>query len=188
MTLNQVTIFLKTHWRLIIFVPIIVSVLIFLIFIRFLRGQTPQEEPRGLSWNGIYAGTTKEELESKLGQPLKIEGQDGDTLYSYPSTNQYRPHQVELSQNTISIIKEQIIGNEKGTLQNYIDSYGQPGSKVYGQHGTFAPGNLWGQQGIIVFANDLEGTIVEIWYFQPTTLEEFLIQNPQIEKDEPENF
>lgn len=191
-TLTQLANILKAEWLLIILGVASVG-LVTLAIVSF-KGKvnSPQASPspRVVAWkNNIIAGTTTTaELQQKLGQPQQVEQEEGKLTYLYPSTNKYRPHQVEIRQEKVAIIKEQIIGSEKGKLADYLALYGQPETLVFGQHGSFAPGHFWGESGLVVFGNKNDGTIIEIWYFKPTSLDDFLLKNPQIKTQEPKNF
>lgn len=188
LTLTQTARFLKSEWLLLILGT--VSIALFIVAIlSFSRNR--QEPPlQGAPWQGdIYAGrTTLQGLESKLGPPPQTSEKDGELVYLYSSTSEYRPHQVEFSGNTISIIKEQVIAAEKGKLTDYLQEYGQPEAEIFGPHGSFAPGHFWGKDGLLVFAGQFDGTIVEIWYFAPTTLQNFLSENPELRTEQPKEF
>lgn len=188
LTLTRIANIIRSEWVLLIFG--IFSIALFVLAVVTLTRPKPQEVQRGVSWkSNIVAGkTTKEELETKLGPPVKTQIAEDQLSYFYPSANQYRPHEIEFSQETISIIKEQVIGAERGTLDDYIQKYGQPEKILYGEHGTFAPGHFWGQVGLLVFAGQFDKTIVEIWYFTPTTADNLLTKNPQLSSQEPEQF
>lgn len=188
LTLTQTARFLKSEWLLLILGT--VSIALFIVAIlSFSRGRQ-EPPPQGAPWQGnIYAGrATLQELESKLGPPPQTSEKDGELVYLYSSTSQYRSHQIEFSGNIISIIKEQVIAGEKGELADYLQEYGQPEAKFFGPHGSFAPGHFWGKDGLLVFAGQFDGTIVEIWYFAPTTLGDFLQQHPEFSLEEPQNF
>lgn len=189
-TLTQVAQIIKSELFLIIFGLISISLLIIAINTASKNKPAQLPQPQQAAWQGeIYPGlTSKEDLISKLGPPIKTQGKDGKTLYFYPSADQYRPHEVEISQETTTLIKEQIITDEKGQLSSYLEKYGSPQAELFGQHGTFALGYFWGAKGILVFANKFDGTIVEIWYFAPTDLNKFLSENPQLQMTEPTKF
>lgn len=188
LTLTKVASFFKSEWILLFLGVISISIFI-LAIVSFSQTKTPKNPP-GIPWqNQIYAGTTtKEQLKSILGPPIKIEGEGGQISYFYPSTNNLRPHKVEFLENTVGVIKEQVIGNEKGDLADYLQKLGQPEAVLFGPHGTFAPGHFWSSKGILVFANKFDSTIIEIWYFAPTNLDEFLSNNPQLQNSEPSSF
>lgn len=185
LSLTQTVQFIKSQWLLIVLAAGSI-ILVSLSLISSFRTKAP-EAPQSASWQqNIYAGqTTKAEVESKLGPPIKTEEKDGKTIYSYQSINQYRPHQIELLGEKVVTIKEQVIKDEKGKLNDYIQKYGPPEAEIFGTHGTTSPGHFWGKIGLLVYAGNFDGTIIEIWYFQPTTLEKFLLDNPNFTTEEP---
>ena len=188
-TLHQIATFVKAEAPLIILGFLAISAVAVALFLHDPNQSSPPTPP-GTPWqNAVYAGaTSRQELEAKLGQPQKVEQYDNRLVYQYPSQNQFLPHTVEITQDTVTIIKEQVIGNEKGVLSDYQAKYGPAETKLFGSHGTIAPGHFWGAAGLLIFANQFDGTIVEIWYFQPTTLEIFQSQNPQLKTKEPRRF
>ena len=125
---------------------------------------------------------------SSLGNPKEIKTEGGKETYLYSSTNQYRSHEVQFSQDTTSLVKEQIIGSEKGKLPDFIEKYGQPQAIIYGSHGTIAPGHFWGDKGLMLFANVNDGRLIEIWYFPPQSLANFLKTYPNFDTKEPSQF
>lgn len=172
--LTQVAKTIKSELVLITLVILILSLLVIALVKPFKK--SPQ-----VTWKeGVTAGkSTRQELESRLGKPVKI---GDDQTYFFDSGNQYRPHQVQFSQDIVEIVKEQVIGNEKGKLDGFIKRYGSPQEILYGQHGTFAPGHFWGNLGLLVFANQQDGTVVEIWYFEPIDVEGFLAKQPDLKR------
>lgn len=188
LTLTQVARLIKSEWFLLL--AGVLSLAIFTLAIFSFSKVEPQEIPQGISWQkNIIAGeSTKEEVESTLGPPVKTQEKHGELSYFYPTANQYRLNEIEFRKNIVSIVKEQVIGNEKGVLNDYLQKYGQPEVKLFGQHGTFAPGHFWGQRGLLVFASQNNGAIVELWYFTPTTLANFLKNNPSLNQEEPKRF
>lgn len=187
-TLTQLANIVKSNWFLA--GALLISLTIFALFIISLNQNKTLKEPSGTAWQeDIFAGTTtKNELELKLGPPTKIEEREASTSYFYTSTDQFRPHEIKITNDIVNLIKEQVPDQDKGNLSDYIQKYGQPEVILFGPHGTFSPGHFWGQKGLLVFANKFDGTIVEIWYFKPTTLENFLSQHPDLSQQEPENF
>lgn len=177
-SLTKTANFIKAEKYLIIF-----AILAIFFFILFLASRFPAKTGSAYK-DRIYPGkTTKNQVQSKLGTPEKTGGVNGAESYLYQTTNQFRKDQVEFSGDLVSVVKEQVIANEKGKLADYFKKYGKEESILYGPHLTFAPGSFWGKSGLIVFANQNDGTIIEIWYFEPQTLEEFLAKNPNISKD-----
>lgn len=188
LTLTQLANTIKSNWFLA--GAFLLSLGIFVLFILSLGQGKTSKEPPGTAWQkDIFAGTTtRNELESKLGAPTKIEERGDGTSYFYSSTDQFRSHEIEITNDVINLIKEQVPDQNKGELSDYIQKYGQPEAVLFGPHGTFSPGHFWGQTGLLVFANKFDGTIVEIWYFKPATLEDFLSQHPDLSQQEPAVF
>lgn len=188
--LNKIATTIKSEWFLIGSALVSLSIFALAIFVLKNRDQTPPP-PQGTPWLGdVFAGqTTTQELEAKLGTPQEVKEENGQIKYIYPSQNEFRPHEVDISGDTIQIIKEQETSLEKGILDGYVTKYGPPDAIVYGVHGTFAPGHFWQDAGLIVFGNDYDGGVIEVWYFSPdVTLNELIIQNPQLKTEEPQHF
>lgn len=126
-------------------------------------------------WFGLVPGvSTQEEINRKFGNPLSSETTDSQTNLKYSSSNQYRPHTLVVENGKLELVKEQVIGNERGSLQNYVDKYGKP---EYEGYGPFAEASfktyVFPESGLAIVASPNDGTIMEIWYFTPTTLENF---------------
>lgn len=189
LTLNQISTFIKSELVLIVLGLISVALFTIATFAYFGRGSEPKTPP-GTPWkNNIFAGTTtKEELESTLGKPVKTKEESGNLIYLYPSENINRQHEVVIKQDRVETVKEMITSQNKMYLKDFQQKYGLQETKIYGYHGTFAPGHFWGKNGLLVFANEFDGNVVEIWYFKPTTFEKFLSQNPQLKQEKPERF
>jgi len=188
MSLTQIAKFLKSE-GLLIFFGIIALFLVLLTVSNFSKAlpEDINEINDQVAWQGnLYPGTTTQtQLIKSIGNPIESQSnQNGDILF-YQTNDQFRKHEITISNGIVSTIKEQIIGNEAGDLNFYINKYGTP-KILYGKHGTFAPAHFWEKEGLIVFANINDKTIIEIWYFQPSSLSQILVENPelQIEIDE----
>lgn len=131
---------------------------------------TPSSVP---SWQGIIPGkTTTDELSSQLGQPQEI----ADKTYFYSSTNQFRPNEVVLKDDKVGLVKEKIIGKEK-IFSDFTSKFGEPEAVLYGPDspaGFYL--HLFLKNGLAVLANSEGGTVLEVWYFSPTTLSEFIAE------------
>lgn len=126
-------------------------------------------------WRGLVPGqSTAADVTRKLGTPLSSQAQDNTKTLTYPSTNKYRNHTVVTSNNTLELVKEEVIGNERGFLQDYIRKYGKPDFEGYGP---YALGDfkiyIFLKEGLGVVASPNDGTILQLWYFQPTDLQTF---------------
>lgn len=185
-SLTKIARVLKNEWFLLV-LALLSLTLISLTVAAYLN---KSKQYRGVMWqNNITPGeTTTEDLGNKLGGPIKTAVENDKLIYFYESGNEFRPHEVEIFQDKVNIIKEQVIADEKGSLNDYLSKFGQPERILYGQHGYAAPANFWGSKGIIVFGNAESGKILEIWYFPPTTPDQFLAENSGFDLEIPQAF
>jgi len=143
------------------------------------------------SWNGITPGESlKTDVEEILGSPSKQEFKDGMQVYFYPSSTSFPKlfHEITFSQNQVAFIKVKTADKELGILSDYLrrDS---PDKVLYGP---FSPPFLYYlflNQGTVIVAVPDEGTVLEAWYFQKISLEEFLkTWGKELELNQPEQF
>lgn len=189
LTLTQIAKIIKSEWILLLLAFVAIGIFSLALFFRP-RQPPPKTTPSQIPWQKtIFAGqTTTSQLTNTLGQPAKVENNQDKIIYDYSTPNQYRPNQVEIQGDTVYLIKEQVLESQRAKLNDYILYYGPPQAQIFGQHGTFAPGNFWGEKGLLVFAGNQEGIVIEIWYFQPTTLEDFLNNHPDFSEEQPRQF
>lgn len=190
LTLGQVAKFVKSELTLIILAILSISLFALAIYSYVRKPEQPQlPKTQQTPWQNIFAGTTtKSELLSILGPPIKSETKDDAEIYYYPTENQFRPNTIEFEEDKVSRVKEQILATQNANLSQFIATNGQPEAILYGHYGTIAPGHFWGQLGLLVFAGQNEGIVLEIWYFSPTNLEEFLLTNSNLKTAQPTTF
>lgn len=127
---------------------------------------------KGASYDTLVPGfSSKSDAIEKLGAPLN--GPDSPSL-EFKSSNPNLPHEVIIANDKVVFIKE-IIKVEGGKTSNdIIELYGEALKVLYGPdsiHGF----NLYvyPDKGIAYLGHIKEPLLLEIWYFQPTTLQEF---------------
>lgn len=136
----------------------------------------PQEKPRppaGISWKGIVPGETQElEVKSKLGEPENTSQQGPQTIFSFGSET--GPADRIISENNIvGIIKIHYF--EEQSLDSFFAEYGKPDGEFWGEYKTVGfKTYVFLKNGIALVANPNSGIVVQIWYFKPTTITEFL--------------
>lgn len=184
-SLTRYSRFVKNEWVLILCIfagLLIVLALIFSVGIK----KNPVKQIGVPYKESVYPGKSNEDkVRSVLGQPVKTEASGSSNIFYYPTTNKYRQDKIDFENKTVTLIKEQVIGKEKGKLVDYLQKYGNQESIFYGPHGAIAPGYFWGTKGVMVFANPKDGTIIEIWYFVPQTEDVFLQENNDVKKTLP---
>lgn len=173
--------FMKKYWLF----AVLIIIIFFLFLVRlFSPAPTPVSSPSpspspvsfGLSWQGIVPGKTLEnELEKILGGPLKKEVRENYLVYFY-STSPNLPewlHEVYLLQNRVVFIKEKMAGEANKNLKTYFNQYGQPTKIFYGPYSPPYIYHLFSEKGFLVVADPDSQNVLEAWYFQPTTTEDF---------------
>ena len=171
----------KSELVLILLGIIAVSLVTFTVysFTKSTPDKNTQRQTNSVAWNGLSPGiSTKNDVLSNLGSPLEVKTEGNTESLLYSSSNEFRPHELQISQGTTQLIKEQIVNSKAGDLDEFIRKYGRPESIIYGQHGTFAPAHFWGQHGLLVFAGTNDGVVIEIWYFPAQTISTFLQKFP----------
>jgi hypothetical protein len=172
MNINSVIIFLKERRYLVVLLFIALLLAIITTFLT----KKPVTGPVGLSWQGIIPGKTSErELLQKLGNPLSQQVEEHKKIFSFSSENQYRPNEVITLDSKVVFIKQPVVYPQEGEFEKYLQQFGQPDKVLFGPHSdAFFDAYIFLKQGLVLMANKNDGTIIEKWYFKPTSLENFL--------------
>lgn len=131
--------------------------------------------PQSNFQNIVPGTTTRKDLEQTLGKPTNIFQTDKEMVYQYPSSVKNWPNEISITKDNqkVKLIKNYFPDE---TFQNLIQKLGNSSANpLYGPDSvngflTY----VWPEQGLATVANNQSGIILEIWYFSPTTLEEFL--------------
>lgn len=139
------------------------------------------------SWENILPGiSTVSEIEGSLGQPIKKEDFENQTVYYYPSENKNWPNQVFISkdQQKADFIK---VYFPKDKYQDYLNKFGPLEKEMFGNHSQadFSV-FVFNNKGVSIIANKKSGVVLEAWYFPPTNIENFLQTIGKDFKDTPE--
>jgi len=172
--------FIKNHKTITILLTILVVLMIVNKFITQEKTQNtksqnltqPTEKPP--SFKDVVPGkSTKEEVIAKLGNPVKEE--TGKNLLEFKSTAPGKPHQILLEGDKVSLIKETVTLEDKKTVNDIKKVYGEPKYVLYGPR--YIAGFhlfVYPEKGIAYIGQEQSGVLLEVWYFYPTTLEEFI--------------
>jgi len=128
------------------------------------------------SWQGITPGTTTtEDLKKQLGEPLKTTQINGKNVYLYPSDTENWENEVTVTdEQKVETIKRYFPSKEEN-YTSFINQYGPYDYEFFGP--SYQAGFsvfVFLNKGVVVVANKESDLVLEVWYFQPTTLEEFL--------------
>ena len=117
----------------------------------------------------IPGETTEQEVLQDFGRPVASEG--GALQYKSTSTN--RNNEILIQKGTVSFIKEIVSYKDTKKLSDLVNQYGESGylygpDAVNGYFLYYHP-----ELGVAYLANPITETVLEIWYFSPTTIENF---------------
>jgi len=127
------------------------------------------------NYRSIVLGvSTQDEVNELLGFPLKEQYINEKKVAEYSSTNEFRNHVVTIENGKVVLIKEIVNTNDNKNSSTIIDSYGTAPYMFYDQRPS-ATFNLYvyPTNGIAYLGHE-DGTLLEIWYFEPTTIDNFI--------------
>lgn len=168
--------FLKKHVLLIL---ISVAAILFIVNKILETKQPPSTIPTPVNtssanYRSIMPGTSKlDEVNNLLGFPLSEGEEYGKLISEYQSNNQYRNHVVIFENNIVALIKEKIISSDEKTESSIINEYGTAPYILYSQDPSAVFSlYIYPDNGIAYIGAD-DGTLLEVWYFKPTTIDDF---------------
>lgn len=167
-----------------VFLIILILSVIITLFIGISFGKRPGPTPTPAptpetvkieSWQGVKPGiTSRDELLVLLGPPAS-QSATGETLL-YPSNNQYWQHQVSLPNNAVRFVREYLFAPADISLKNKLGAFPGSPTKLYG------PDSLSGVYAFVLLdrgfgfvANEQKDRVYEVWYFAPSSLQQFLL-------------
>lgn len=129
------------------------------------------------SWNEITPGhSTAQDLVEYLGEPISSSESKYGTILEYKSLFPSAPNQVVVDQTgTVTFIKEFLDYDENHTLSKYADIYGDPDLILNDLEGRMSLKTyVFLDEGLVIKAHELDNTVQEKWYFEPTDQNSFL--------------
>lgn len=135
-----------------------------------------QSESQTPGFKEITPGTsTENDLVALLGEPKDKTDTSTGTVYKYSSNSEVRTNDFLITNGTVSLIKEIVTTAKEKSLQDINTKYGTATYTLYGQDAV-SGFNLYviPDKGIAYVANLINNTLLEIWYFKPTTYQNFV--------------
>lgn len=162
---------------------IIIPAFIFFIFILLLmiyliqkpKKEGSKTEKQQATFDNIIPGiSNKKDLVDKLGDPIK-----SATSSAYPdefkSTSSIRNTLAFYDNEQVVFIKEVVTLKDNKMTDQIIEKYGAPPYKLYGPDSSSGYYLfVYPDIGIAYLGHQESGIILEIWYFQKTTLTDFI--------------
>ena len=137
--------------------------------------QTPQTPSTTTENQATYESlspgkSTKDEFIKALGDPLSAQG----NKLTFKSNSPERHHEALLEENKVSFFKEIVTLKDEKKIDDIKNEFGEPDNTLYG------PGSLGGfdlfvyaEKGLAYVGQQESGVLLEVWYFAPTSFEEF---------------
>ena len=121
--------------------------------------------------------TSQKSLEKTLGQPIKKDVSDQNEVYYYQTSkpNWANLFYIDNEQKKVSLIKNHDVDPSEN-YQSFIARFGPADHELYGTD--FINGfslHAFLEKGVAFLANATSGSILEIWYFTPTDIDQFLL-------------
>lgn len=165
----------KRNWGIILLVTAVCVVIISAIVRVALPAQEPPQQSN--TWNGATPGyALTDSVLKKLGQPLTSrntpEGQELSFSSQFPS----KPNTIIVDDSgTVSFIKEHIAYDSNHTLAQYTTQYGEPSFSLFVPEISLAlEAHVFLDAGLVVITHQVDNSVEQKWYFEPTTKEAFL--------------
>jgi hypothetical protein len=173
--MNKILSFIKKFW----FVPLIL--LIAVIYVTNLLIQAPKNKPtptlaaKATTFGVITPGvSTIDQVNNSLGKPINTKTENNSVISDYKSKSVNRFHQVTLTNGTVSLIKEIVTLDENIKSDYMTKQYGDSIYILYPKSNyQYFDLHVYPSNGI-AYLGHTDGTVSEIWYFQPTTIDDFL--------------
>ncbi len=126
------------------------------------------------NFDSIVPGKTSiERINELLGNPLNSTISGDLKISSYKSTNKYRNHKVYSKDGLAELVVEEVINKSK-IAKDIQKEYGVAPEILYSESPTSAfKLYVYPDKGIAYLGHQ-DGTILEIWYFVPTTIDDFI--------------
>lgn len=135
--------------------------------------------------SSVNIGSSREEIEKEIGKEISST-QSADLIISkYKSDNIYRPHQIYFKNNNSELIIKEITDSSMTTDKMRKES-GLATNILYEKR-EYSSFNLYvyPSKGIAYKGHANEGLILEIWYFKPTDIKNFINRYAKNYQEEP---
>ena len=170
--------FLKRYWLLIL---VVLAGVLFIIN-KMLGTETalPAMSPSPFSnkvadYNSIQPGKSNvDEINNLLGFPVEQSAADGKITAEYSSSNEFRNNIITIQNGVATLIREVVNTSDNKRAQDIINEFGQAPYRLYKQKANeYFDLYVYPANGIAYLGHE-DGTLLEIWYFESTTIENFV--------------
>jgi hypothetical protein len=176
--MNNVVGFIKSHKKLLALLFIVITIIVFLTNKskkENIDSTQPHPSSTQASYKTIVPGkSSTEKVFEVLGKPEAEIKQDEKTIFNYKSSSLAQNNQVYFENKDLVLIKEIVTLDDDQNAQDIITNYGKTNKILYGpdSHSGFYL-HVYPENGIAYIGHPETGLLLEVWYFTPTTFEEF---------------
>lgn len=163
------------HW-LITLLTIASVGLIVATILRFFTSTTTTNIQGGQAWNNITPGVSRIQDLQALGEPQAVQETGVGRKFSFTSNYPAIPNIVLTNpEGVVQLIKEQVVYNEKNTVDAFTAQYGDPSMTLFApEFDQHVQAFVFLDRGLVLIADQDSKIIEEKWYFTPTDQENFL--------------
>lgn len=167
--------FVKKNWIMLLLLLVAVLYVVNLL-IKAPEQPLPQSPlPKTATFNSLTPGlSTSSDVEKALGKPTTTITENGKTSSEYKSTNVNRYHKVVYSNDQVMFISEVVNSVDNKDVESIKKEYGEPPFTLYHKSVNVSFNIYVYPENGIAYKAHADGTILEIWYFKPTDLNNFM--------------
>lgn len=130
----------------------------------------------GVTYNSLTPGlSTETDITKQLGTALKETQSGKTTTLEYKSTNPNFNNQLSVNSGTLSLVKQIVSSADNIFISDITQKYENYENILY-KSGSSIGFNLYiyPDKGIAYLGHQGSGIVLEIWYFKPTTFDQFV--------------
>jgi hypothetical protein len=136
---------------------------------------TPTPVPKIASYKSVIPGVSTEDfLNEVLGTPVKTTIDGNKLLNEYKSTSELRFHSAVIENGRVIFIKEIVSSRDSTKASSVMESYNSAPNTLYSKSSNASFDLYVYPTNGIAYLGHKDGTLLEIWYFEPTTIGNFL--------------
>ncbi|EKE13433.1 MAG: hypothetical protein ACD_13C00018G0010 [uncultured bacterium] len=129
----------------------------------------------GASYNNLTPGiSTEDDVIGQMGTAVKENRSDTITTLEYESNNPNFNNQFSMDSGILTLVKQIVSSKDDVTISSINEKYGNYKNVLY-KSSSYSGFNLYiyPDKGLAYIGHQGSGIILEIWYFKPTTFNEF---------------
>jgi len=166
---------IKKYW----FITLVLIGIVFYIVNLFIKSPSSNISPTPIAKIASYGSLTpgvssQNQVNASLGKPVDTKTINNQIVSDYKSTSQNRFHQVTFTNGVATLIKEVVTSTDSIKSDLVTSTYGVAPYLLYNENTNNAFNLYVYPASGVAYLGHTDGTVLEIWYFQPTTIDDFI--------------